>query len=109
MNICSLRTKSGLLVQSRRYTGVSLHSTLGLVMVGSSDPDTASAESTTDGITMDTTSVPDFDETVHANCLVTVNETTIISFGGNSPLNSNKIAVLTIGNPQWEVSGEQFN
>ncbi len=72
-------------------------------MVGSFSPATPTAESTTDGINLDTTSIPDFDEPVHAGCLVAVNETTIISFGGNSPLNSMKIAVFTIGNSEWEV------
>ena len=72
-------------------------------MVGSTGNYTPTAESTTDGITMDTTSVPDFDVEVHGSCLVTVNETTIISFGGNSPANSKKIAIYTIGNSQWEV------
>ncbi len=99
-----LRSQSGQLSQSRQYAGGSLHPTLGLVMVGSSDPDTASAESTVDGINMDTTTVPDFDREVHANCMVTANETTIISLGGDASGNGDKVSVFTLGKSEWEVS-----
>ena len=70
-------------------------------MVGSYSPVTFSSESTTDGINFDTSSVPDFGEDVYGNCVLTINETTIISFGGE--FNERRVAVFTTGNSAWEV------
>ncbi len=70
-------------------------------MVGSANLPTNTAESTLDGTNMDISTIPDFGDAIHGNCLVTVNETTIISFGGRS--NSRRIALLTIGNSEWQV------
>ncbi len=67
-------------------------------------PQTSSAESIVDGAIMDTETVPDFRENVAGNCLVTVNETTLISFGGDDQT-ERRIAVLNIGDSEWTVGG----
>ncbi len=59
------------------------------------------AESTLNGIDIGT--IPDFDATIYANCLLSVDEDTIYSFGGHPVLNHFKIARYTIGDSQWEV------
>ncbi len=78
-------------------------------MLGSTVWVTATAESTTDGVNMDTMSVPAFMADVYANCLVTVNETTIISFGGLGSLNLRRVAVFTTGSSAWEVSYKYYS
>ncbi len=96
------RFNTSRLSEPRSYAGSSLHPSLGLVMVGSYRPTTSSAESTLDGFAIDTESVPGYGDIIYANCLVSVNDTTLISFGGESP-NRRTIAVFTVGNSEWQV------
>ena len=86
--------------EGRYWFGYTLNSQFGLVMVGGiGNSDTFPSESTTDGINIDSSSVAEFGEQVSGNCLVNVNDTTLISFGGYD----GRIAVHTIGNSEWEV------
>ena len=96
-----LRSESGQLSQERSYAGSALNPALGLVIVGSISPTTSTSDATTDGINIDATSVADFGDDVYGNCLVSVNETTLISIGGRN--HDRKISILTIGNSAWEV------
>ncbi len=101
----AFRSLTGELSDARSYAGSSLHPTLGLVMVGGLQfVPIQTAESTTDGITVDNSTIPDFGQNVHGNCLVSVNETTIISFGGVDWWNDLTIAVFTLGDFEWQVS-----
>ena len=91
--------------EGRSNFGYALNSRLGLVMVGGEgDSDTFPSESTQNGIKVDNRTAAGFPEKIYANCLVNVNETTVISFGGYPPsVNGRKIAVYTIGDKTWKV------
>ncbi len=97
------RHLSGNLTYWRYQYGQTFNPLVGLVMVGGYTP-TLASESTLDGVIISVSAVPDFDEYVYANCLVNVNDTTMISFGGEQAINNGrKIAVHTLGNDRWEV------
>ncbi len=94
-----------MLSEGRSIFGHTLNPQLGLIMVGGAgiSPPYAS-ESTKDGIIIDGNTVAPFGEQVYGHCLVSVNETTLISFGGEESTNYRKIAVNTIGSGDWEVN-----
>ncbi len=91
--------------EDRCQFGYALNSQFGLIMVGGygGSQDTFPSESTTDGITIDSSTIAEFGEILYSNCLVNVNDTTLISFGGDRT-NGRRIAMHTIGNSEWEVT-----
>ncbi len=96
------RFLSGRMTGSREYPSGVLHPRLGLVLVGG-DNSLATAESTLDGATLDTETVADFDDGIYGNCLVAVDQDTIISFGGYQDVHSRRVARFTVGDDCWEV------
>ncbi len=70
---------------------------------GYGDSHTFPSESTTNGVNIDNSTFAEFGEHIYGNCLVNVNNTTLISFGGYPSQNYRKIAMHTIGNSGWEV------
>ncbi len=87
--------------------GYALNSQVGLAMVGGNNGTyyALTSESTTDGINIDSSAVADFEECIYGNCLVSVNESMLLSLGGVAIYyqNEKRIAVHTIGNGEWEV------
>ncbi len=101
------RFETAVLSENRLHSGHALHPTLGLLMVGGLHYSPAggfSSDSTVDGETVDSTAVPDLDEAVYGNCVVAVNETTVISFGGVGNAGPKSIATFTIGDDSWKVN-----
>ncbi len=104
--VCFRHATTGQMLVGRYGFGYALNSQLGLVMVGGFNVagNALPSESTTDGINVDSNAVAGFGDFIYANCLVNVNDTTLISFGGvPSDNNGRRIAVHTIGNSAWEV------
>ncbi len=69
--------------EARGDGGSAHNSRLGLVMVGGAYG-LSSTEYTSDGATIGASQVADFGQDVTNNCVVSVNDTTLISFGGSS-------------------------
>ncbi len=85
--------------------GHTLNSQVGLVMVGgTTDSGSPPTESTIDGIGIDNSTVAELEDHVYANCLASVDDATLISFGGLPAVNYRDINVHTIGSGGWEVS-----
>ncbi len=104
MSELCFRHATGQMTEGRDNFGYALNSQLGLVMVGGYNGTCTAlpSESTSDGINVDSSAVAEFGDLIYANCLVNVNDTTLISFGGFGG-NYRRIAVHTIGNSAWEV------
>ncbi len=61
------------------------------------------SESTTDGVFVDSSAVAAFGSAGYTSCLVNVNETTLILFGGDPSPHYRGISLHTIGSSEWEV------
>ena len=101
----AFRQLTGRIEEGRFRFGYAYNPQVGLVMVGGEGgSDTYLSESTLDGVNVDSSTVAEFGEELYENCLVSVNETTLLSLGGNSLNDKDRtIAIHTIGNSGWEV------
>ncbi len=80
--IHSCRTTSGTMNAEHSYPGFTFLPSVGLIVTGSWNPQNGVSETTLDGATIDTTSVPNLPDVDGQNCLVSVDDNTIISMGG---------------------------
>ncbi len=77
--------RAGKMTSRRAYAGYSLHPTKGLIITGGqadSDVNLHTVESTTDGYTFDTNYDEMLEDTNYGHCQVTVDDNTVMVFGG---------------------------